>query len=423
MKVTPSMKNVVYVVHIVFDSKGGYVANVSKCDCPNGWLFCSHSLAIFLVLYLIQRQSEWTLEDVVEFMPEPIKSLQNLPLAASLVFEELKVSSPGAKKGKKRKREEKRVIAKIAKLLAAGVPGYTAREKYAFDEDDAQIEFNTHGSSTVFQTEKLRHVIATKFPQLLPLVDLFYDDAANINLRWDDGSWRTISMSEGLNQGCPLSSIFASIVLNEVLVPLDCLMKDRAAARVARGNHGDDECGCGSQAVQKGYVDDLLASLGHEDTRILTSCNGQSIIPALADHDLAVAASLRSAIELYSQNKAQLPGGSPTPVELKDGFIYLGSPTRLRIFHQCTINKLPFLLGMEVLHNLPLTDDKFNPADWMDRYGPLSQGVDRQAQRFLGALLGMPADSISAHALQICRISLQDGGLGMVDPGMVDPGT
>ncbi|EJK77205.1 hypothetical protein THAOC_00980, partial [Thalassiosira oceanica] len=73
--------------------------------------------------------------------------------------------------------------------------------------------------------------------------------------------------------------------------------------------------------------------------------------------------------------------------------------TRLRIFHQCTINKLPFLLGTEVLHNLPLTDDKFNPADWMDWYGPLSQGVDQQVQRFLGALLGMPADSVSAHAL------------------------
>ena len=42
MKVTPSMKNVVYNVHLVFDSKS------SKCNCPNGWLFCSHLLAVFL---------------------------------------------------------------------------------------------------------------------------------------------------------------------------------------------------------------------------------------------------------------------------------------------------------------------------------------------------------------------------------------
>ena len=107
MKVTPSMKNAVYVVHIVFDSNGDYVSMVSKCDCPNGWLFCSHSLAIILVFYLIQRQAEWTFDEVIDFMPEPIKSLQNLPLAASLVFDELKVSAPGGKKGKKRKRDEK----------------------------------------------------------------------------------------------------------------------------------------------------------------------------------------------------------------------------------------------------------------------------------------------------------------------------
>ena len=144
MKVTPSMKNVVYVVHIVFNSKGGYVAKMSKCDCPNGWLFCSHSLAIFLVFYLIQRQDKWTFDDVVEFMPEPIKSLQNLPLATSFVFEELDVSAPGGKRGQKRKRDAKRVISKIAKLLASEVPGYTTDERYAFNEEDAQIEFDTH---------------------------------------------------------------------------------------------------------------------------------------------------------------------------------------------------------------------------------------------------------------------------------------
>ena len=319
--------------------------------------------------------------------------------------------------------------------------------------------------------EKLRHVVATKFPELVPLVDLFYEDAANINLRWDDGSWRAISMLEGLNQGCPLSSIFAALVLNEVLVPLDQLMTARAEARVARGDYGDDNHG--SKTVQEGYVDDLFASLAHEDvlfyidkfnelarplglfinpykTRILTSCNGQSIIPDLAAHDLEVASSLKSALELYSQEKPEIPGNDPIPVELTEGFIYLGSPvgspsfanryfrervaavqseatllaanipdlqSRLRIFHQCTINKLPFLLGMEVLHNLPLDDQQFDPADWVDWVGPLTAGIDDQLRRFLGTLLGIPAETVPDHALQICRISLRDGGLGMIDPG------
>ena len=240
-------------------------------------------------------------------------------------------------------------------------------------------------------------------------------------------------------------------------------MTARAEARVARGDYGDDNHG--SKTVQEGYVDDLFASLAHEDvlfyidkfnelarplglfinpykTRILTSCNGQSIIPDLAEHDLEVASSLKSALELYSQEKPEIPGNDPIPVELTEGFIYLGSPvgspsfanryfrarvaavqseatllaanipdlqSRLRIFHQCTINKLPFLLGMEVLHNLPLDDQQFDPADWVDWVGPLTAGIDDQLRRFLGTLLGIPAETVPDHALQICRISLRDG--------------
>mmetsp|Transcript_24056 Transcript_24056/g.46005 ORF Transcript_24056/g.46005 Transcript_24056/m.46005 type:complete len:332 (+) Transcript_24056:104-1099(+) len=45
MKVTQSMKNVVYSVYIVFSSSEEYIPKLSKCDCPNGWLFCSHTLA------------------------------------------------------------------------------------------------------------------------------------------------------------------------------------------------------------------------------------------------------------------------------------------------------------------------------------------------------------------------------------------
>ena len=56
MKVTPSMKNVVYSVYVVFTSEGIYVGKLSKCDCPNGWLFCSHTLATFLLIYSIQMK-------------------------------------------------------------------------------------------------------------------------------------------------------------------------------------------------------------------------------------------------------------------------------------------------------------------------------------------------------------------------------
>ena len=60
MKFTPSMKNVVYSVYIIFITDGKYVPKLSKCDCPNGWLFFSQMLACFVFMYLIQKRSDWT---------------------------------------------------------------------------------------------------------------------------------------------------------------------------------------------------------------------------------------------------------------------------------------------------------------------------------------------------------------------------
>mmetsp|Transcript_54878 Transcript_54878/g.116593 ORF Transcript_54878/g.116593 Transcript_54878/m.116593 type:complete len:99 (+) Transcript_54878:154-450(+) len=93
------MKNVVYSVYLIFDEQGQYMPKQSKCDCPNGWLFCSHSLAMFLLIYLIQQQRDWTFENIVQFLPIPIKSLQSFPFAASYVFGKLEVSKTGRKKG------------------------------------------------------------------------------------------------------------------------------------------------------------------------------------------------------------------------------------------------------------------------------------------------------------------------------------
>ena len=111
MKCTPSMKSEVYGVCLVFRSDGTYIHNKSKCDCPNGWLFCSHSLALFLLVRLVQLKANWTLQDLCDFMPQPIKTLQNLPIAACMVFRE----------GCPRKATKE-----IGRQLAKEVPGYSA---------------------------------------------------------------------------------------------------------------------------------------------------------------------------------------------------------------------------------------------------------------------------------------------------------
>lgn len=123
LKCTPSMKSEVYGVCLVFRSCGTYLQNKSKCDCPNGWLFCSHSLAVFLLIRLIKLKRGWTFQDFCDFMPEPIKTLQNLPIAAAMVF----------KKGC-----TKKATKAIGRQLAKEVPGYSAAKDSCKDADDKE---------------------------------------------------------------------------------------------------------------------------------------------------------------------------------------------------------------------------------------------------------------------------------------------
>ena len=67
---------------------------------------------------------------------------------------------------------------------------------------------------------KIFEIVEAKFPELLPLIALLYKNPGTVFYRMIDGSWQTQAMEEGVNQGCPLSSILAALVLQEVLVPL-----------------------------------------------------------------------------------------------------------------------------------------------------------------------------------------------------------
>ena len=50
-------------------------------------------------------------------------------------------------------------------------------------------------------------------------------------------------MEEGTSQGCPLSPLLASFVVARLLEPIDGLLRERAAARLANGDPGDDSQG------------------------------------------------------------------------------------------------------------------------------------------------------------------------------------
>ena len=56
---------------------------------------------------------------------------------------------------------------------------------------------------------------------------MLYREPGSVFFKMDDGKWYTDSMKEEVNQGCPLPSTLAAIVLNEILVPLMAKLKAR----------------------------------------------------------------------------------------------------------------------------------------------------------------------------------------------------
>ncbi|KAL7553912.1 hypothetical protein ACHAWF_017523, partial [Thalassiosira exigua] len=91
--------------------------------------------------------------------------------------------------------------------------------------------------------EELLDRIGKCYPEMLPLALLLYGDPGQVHFRWEDGTWRHLSVLEGLAQGCPLSGLFAALVLNEIVKPVDEMLKARAAARLADNDGGDDDHG------------------------------------------------------------------------------------------------------------------------------------------------------------------------------------
>ncbi|KAL7523878.1 LOW QUALITY PROTEIN: hypothetical protein ACHAWF_000718, partial [Thalassiosira exigua] len=185
--------------------------------------------------------------------------------------------------------------------------------------------------------EELLDRIGEFYPEMLPLALLLYGDPGQIHFQWEDGTWWILSVLEGLAQGCPLSGIFAALVLNKIVKPIDEMLKEQAVARLANGDGGDD--GHGGVTHFGGWVEDLSAGVLLEDgefcceemeksgrprggvfntfkTRIQTSCNGGSIHETLQERDPELALSAAKTISKFSLRPYEGIGPATEPVEL-----------------------------------------------------------------------------------------------------------
>ena len=315
--------------------------------------------------------------------------------------------------------------------------------------------------------ERVREIIKEKFPHLSAVIDLLYKDDFNMYIKYHDNTWHTIPVKEGFTQGCPLSPILASLVLQDVLIAVDIVMKKQARDRLKDKNRYDDNLGGVCNIL--GWMDDVNCAIPIPDillfmetfeteakkvgailnktkTRIFTTNTGSSIIPLVEQtYGTEIAENLRQAINSYSTSVTTDDSGIPTilPVEVTDGIRVLGTPVgsstfkrqfifnildtihkdaltiiskikckqaALRLFSHCCITKIPHLLACVATCEINEKADQ----DWFSWTSPITTAINHIESWFLASIVN--ASSIPHHSLQFAQVAISNGGLGLLNP-------
>jgi hypothetical protein len=125
--------------------------------------------------------------------------------------------------------------------------------------------------------KRLREIISAKFPTLEAFADVIYEGSGQTFVRLENGEWEIISVTEGFTQGCPISPVFAAIVLNDILSTIQKELNLRAEQRRINGEPGDDNLG--TLGITLAYVDDCNVLLHHEDVLFFLDCFKQLVEP------------------------------------------------------------------------------------------------------------------------------------------------
>jgi hypothetical protein len=313
--------------------------------------------------------------------------------------------------------------------------------------------------------ERLREIISAKFPTLEAFADVIYKDSGQTFVRLENGEWEIIPVTEGLTQGCPVSPVFAAIVLNDILSTIQQELNLRTEQRKINGEPGDDNLG--TLGIILAYVDDCNVLLHHEDvlffldrfkqlaeplgavlnmekTRILTSSTGSSLVSKLLLHQQMRmnmrGKLLKQAISKYS---VKMVDGIPSSVEVTDGLRVLGAPigsasfaqdfmhkiphnaindsqkllaglddiqTMMRLFSSCTVHKITHLFSFDVFHT-PLNA---MPTLFYLWESTLCNSFTQMVENFIYQLTNV--DHLPPHSSLISTLTVNQGGLGLQHP-------
>ena len=293
----------------------------------------------------------------------------------------------------------------ITTTLRLGIEKYmTGPESRGELPTRSLISLDIRNMFNAVSRQKLREIVSIDFPELLPLADCLYDGPGKTVVKRSDGTWEAIPVREGFSQGCPLSPIFAAIVLKRILTKIHRDLMVRVQERLSEDMPKFLDDGRGGQPLILGYVDDVNvlvptrdvhtflklfkkygepygAVLNTEKTRILTNTGGVDIPNKLKNswisEDREIGKDLFQAIKDFSKNK------DGSPLEVTDGLRVLGVPigsqrycnsfimkmmtkavaesnairngldsdqTILQLFRTCTANKMTHLFAADVIN-------------------------------------------------------------------------
>ena len=329
----------------------------------------------------------------------------------------------------------------------------------------ALVSLDIRNMFNAISRQKLREVMMTEFPELEAFADLLYEKEGRTAVKLVDGSWSYLPVQEGFSQGCPMSPVFAAIVLNEILTKIDSKMRALASARKTDKNGMDDNEG--GITLIMAYVNDvnclvplddvyilldkfqkyglkLGAVMNTEKTRIMTATNGESVRDKLLRSWMPgkqmLGQSLKKAIEEFS---TELKNEVRTPYEECKGLRVLGVPigsqkycqdfimgrmkkaieasksilegledrqTMLQVFKACTVHKMTHLFAADVLN----CDESKLPNNWHLWSSDMSDQFTIMIRDFLASLTDRT--SIPDHSLLISNMSTNKGGVGLQHP-------
>jgi hypothetical protein len=290
-----------------------------------------------------------------------------------------------------------------------------------------------------------RHILQTNpaLQPLLPFFDLLYSVPNTCWYRTPDQTHNSFQQPEGFTQGCPLSGVFADLVLSLVLQPINIQLEARYKSRHPNSPH--------PPPFTASYHDDTSVILPYEDipwflntfeqlgrplgihlnkqkTKILTSLTDESPLPYLTANNkqalidtltiLGPQAQLTSGTCLLGQ-----PIGSSDfalrflldKTQSLDHTINKQLPTRIKdlqtqmaILKHCAIPAINHLLAMHYYHHAP-DSPVFQPWHSQVTYSILSS-----VHHYIASITQLPF--LPYHAQTFLHIPASLGGIGLRDP-------